>query len=90
MAMPSNQHHQPARQPRQVPFQREQQHQGHGTDGERGQAGVSQVGDQVDELANGVTWPFLQAEQLGQLADRDKDGQAEDEPFHYRPGQERG
>ncbi len=46
--------------------------------------------DQVRELADGVTGALGQAEQLGQLADRDEDGQPEHEPFHHRPGQELG
>ena len=80
---------QPTRYPWYIPFDPEEQYQGEKADGQCSEAGVTQVGDQVGELADGVAAAFCQPEQLGELADRDEDGEAEDEALHHRPGQER-
>lgn len=46
------------------------------------------MADQVDELGDCVPGPLRDSKQLRYLADRDEDGQAEDEPLHHGARQE--
>jgi hypothetical protein len=72
------------------PLEGEQQPQGGHAHRQGGPTGVPEVDQQVAELADGVAFTLFQAEELGELADGDEDGQPEHEPLHHRAGQELG
>ena len=57
---------------------------------ERPAVGVAEVGDDSPQLLEEVALLLLDAEQLGHLADDDRQGEADDEPLEHRLGDEVG
>ena len=61
-----------------------------GADGERPCLGVAEVSDDSPQLLEEVALFLLDAEQLGNLADHDRQGEADDEPLEHWLGDEVG
>jgi hypothetical protein len=70
----------------------QQQHdrQRHGADDECAAMRVAEVGDDVPELLEEVVAAFLDAEQLGNLSDDDRQCETDDEALEDRLGDEVG
>ena len=84
------QHHQAGRDLLADAGQQEEQRQRRGADSEGRPVGLGQLLDDADQLLYGVTLRLGHAEQLIELADRHKDGEAHDKAVHHRLGEELG
>ena len=75
---------------RRQPAETEQDDQRRETDGEGLPLGVAEVGDDVPHLLEEVVALSFDAEELGDLADDDRQREADDEPLQHRLGDEVG
>ena len=87
---PEHDHEQHGRHFGGVRAQHEDDRQRHDADGQRQQAGVAELGDQVGQLAEEPGAAAFHAQQLGQLADADDQGEAGDEAGQHRAREEVG